>query len=92
MITWRYSGIKDYTVATCKYMLGEARSKFVTIAGPQGGGQLNGDTPKNEVAQEMEKLEQEVLTAVTYGMGYGFTQAKSHSDNPNIIVYNYMIN
>ena len=29
--------IKDYTVATCKYMLGEARSKFATIAGPQGG-------------------------------------------------------
>ena len=36
--------IKDYTLATCKYMLGEARSKFATIAGPQGGGQLNGDT------------------------------------------------
>jgi len=65
--------IKDYTVATCKYMLGEARSKFATIAGPQGGGQLNGDTLKNEAAQEMEKLEQEVSTAVPGGMGYGFT-------------------
>ena len=41
--------IKDYTVATCKYMLGEARSKFATIAGPQGGGQLNGDTPKTKL-------------------------------------------
>ena len=60
--------IKDYTVATCKYMLGEARSKFATIAGPQGGGQLNGDTLKNEAAQEMEKLEQEVSTAVPGGM------------------------
>ena len=29
--------IKDYTLAKCKYMLGEARSKFATIAGPQGG-------------------------------------------------------
>ena len=28
--------IKDYTLAKCKYMLGEARSKFATIAGPQG--------------------------------------------------------
>ena len=65
--------IKDYTVATCKYMLGEARSKFATIAGPQGGGQLNGATLKNEAAQEMEKLEQEVSTAVPGGMGYGFT-------------------
>ena len=35
--------IKDYTLAKCKYMLGEARSKFATIAGPQGGSTLNGD-------------------------------------------------
>ena len=28
--------IKDYTLAKCKFMLGEARSKFATIAGPQG--------------------------------------------------------
>ena len=27
--------IKDYTVATCKFMLGEARSKFAQIAGPK---------------------------------------------------------
>ena len=65
--------LKDYTVATCKYMLGEARSKFATIAGPQGGGQLNGDTLKSEAQQEMEKLEQEVSTAVPGGMGYSFT-------------------
>ena len=65
--------IKDYTLATCKYMLGEARSKFATIAGPQGGGQLNGDTLKNEAAAEIEKLEQEVSTAIPGGMGYGFT-------------------
>jgi len=65
--------IKDYTLAKCKYMLGEARSKFATIAGPQGGGQLNGDTLKNEAAAEIEKLEQEVSTAIPGGMGYGFT-------------------
>ena len=65
--------LKDYTVATCKYMLGEARSKFATIAGPQGGGQLNGDSLKSEAQQEMEKLEQEVSTAVPGGMGYGFS-------------------
>ena len=65
--------IKDYTLATCKYMLGEARSKFATIAGPQGGGQLNRDTLKNEAAAEIEKLEQEVSTAIPGGMGYGFT-------------------
>ena len=66
------SWIRDYTLAVSKHMLGEARSKFATIAGPQGGGQLNGDTLKNEAAQEMEKLEAEVATAVPGGSGYSF--------------------
>jgi len=64
--------IKDYTLASCKYMLGEARSKFATIAGPQGGSTLNGNDLKSEAQQEMEKLEQEVSTQVTGGKGYGF--------------------
>ena len=65
--------IKDYTLATCKYMLGEARSKFATIAGPQGGSTLNGDALKNEAMQEIEKLENDVGLAVAGGTGYGFT-------------------
>ena len=65
--------IKDYTLASCKYMLGEARSKFATIAGPQGGSTLNGDTLKAEAQTEMEKLEVEVSMAVAGGVGYGFT-------------------
>ena len=64
--------VKDYTLASCKYMLGEARSKFATIAGPQGGSTLNGDTLKAEAQAEMEKLEAEVSTAVPGGTGYGF--------------------
>lgn len=64
--------IKDYTLAACKYMLGEARSKFATIAGPQGGSTLNGDSLKSEAQQEMEKLEQEVSQAVAGGTGYSF--------------------
>jgi hypothetical protein len=64
--------IKDYTLASCKYMLGEARSKFATIAGPQGGSTLNGDTLKAEAQAEMEKLEAEVSLAVPGGVGYGF--------------------
>jgi len=64
--------IKDYALAMCKMMLGEARSKFATIAGPQGGGQLNGDALKAEAQAEMEKLEQEISTAVAGGTGYGF--------------------
>jgi len=65
--------IKDYTLAACKYMLGEARSKFATIAGPQGGSALNGDALKQEAAAEMEKLELELTMAVAGGTGYGFT-------------------
>ena len=65
--------IKDYTLASCKYMLGEARSKFATIAGPQGGSTLNGDALKNEAMQEIEKLESDVALSVAGGTGYGFT-------------------
>jgi hypothetical protein len=65
--------IKDYTLAGCKYMLGEARSKFATIAGPQGGSALNGDALKQEAAAEMEKLELELTMQVAGGVGYGFT-------------------
>ena len=64
--------LKDYTLASCKFMLGEARSKFATIAGPQGGSTLNGDTLKAEAQAEMEKLETEVAMAVPGGTGYGF--------------------
>lgn len=64
--------IKDYTLAGCKYMLGEARSKFATVAGPQGGSTLNGDNLKAEAQAEMEKLEEEVKTQVPGGVGYSF--------------------
>ena len=64
--------IKDYTLAVCKYMLGEARSKFATIAGPQGGSTLNGDNLKAEAQGEMEKLENEVAMNMAGGNGYGF--------------------
>ena len=64
--------IKDYTLASCKYMLGEARSKFSTIAGPGGGTTLNGDTLKAEAQAEMEKLEDDLAMAVAGGTGYGF--------------------
>jgi hypothetical protein len=65
--------IKDYTLATAKFMLGEAREKFATIAGPQGGTSLNGSQLKSEALAEMEKLDKEVSTAVPGGVGYGFT-------------------
>jgi hypothetical protein len=65
--------IKDYTLAGCKYMLGEARSKFATIAGPQGGSALNGETLKAEAQAELEKLQSDLSLQVGGGVGYGFT-------------------
>lgn len=46
--------IRDYMVANCKYMIGEAREKFGTIAGPQGGGTLNGTAMKSEAQTQMD--------------------------------------
>jgi hypothetical protein len=52
--------IKDYAFAYSKLMLGEARSKFSTIAGPQGGTTLNGDQLKSDALVEMERLEEDL--------------------------------
>jgi len=48
--------IKDYMVANCKMIIGEAREKFATIAGPQGGGSLNGTAMKAEAKEAMTDL------------------------------------
>jgi hypothetical protein len=48
--------IKDYMVANCKMIIGEAREKFSTIAGPQGGGSLNGQQMKTEAQAQMDSL------------------------------------
>jgi hypothetical protein len=47
--------IRDYMVANCKLIIGEAREKFSTIAGPQGGGTLNGAAMKAEAQASMDK-------------------------------------
>jgi len=46
--------IKDYMTAACKMIIGEAREKFSTIAGPQGGGSLNGAAMKAEAQAQMD--------------------------------------
>ena len=53
--------LRDYALATCKIMLGEAREKFATIASPQGGTQLNGTALKSEGKSEIEVLEQDLI-------------------------------
>jgi hypothetical protein len=65
-----YAGqwLKDYTLATCKLMLGEARSKFGSIAGPGSGGiTLNGTALLTDGKAEIEKLDKEIQEMVTGG-------------------------
>lgn len=57
----------DYTLAVCKGMIGEARSKFATIAGPQGGSSLNGADMKTASKEEMTTLEKELENLVPGG-------------------------
>lgn len=64
--------IYDYTLANCKLILAQAREKFATIAGPQGGSSLNGSALKAEATAEIEKLEKEIETQVSGGQGYHF--------------------
>jgi len=56
--------IRDYMVANCKLIIGEAREKFGTIAGPQGGGTLNGTAMKAEAQVSMDKLIEELKNYV----------------------------
>jgi len=60
---WLY----DYTLATCKMMLGEARSKFGSIAGPGSSITLNGNDLKSAGKEEIEKLEKEIGDMVPGG-------------------------
>ena len=64
--------IRDYTLAVCKTMLGEARGKFSTIAGPQGGTTLNGDALKNDGTAEMERLDNEIGNFAEGGTPHSF--------------------
>jgi hypothetical protein len=71
-----YAGIwlKDYALANCKIMLGEAREKFGTIASPQGGTTLNGTAIKSEGLAMIEKLELELVTNVDNQQPMWFTR------------------
>ena len=69
-----YAGqwIKDYTLAQCKMMIGQAREKFASIAGPQGGTALNGPALKAEAQAEMDQLIVDLTTSVAGGGGYSW--------------------
>jgi hypothetical protein len=56
--------LQDYAYSFAKRIVGEARSKFNTIPGPQGGTSLNGEALKTEAQAEMDKLEEEIKTYI----------------------------
>jgi hypothetical protein len=58
---YSYGWLKDYAIATCKLIMGEARGKFQSLGGPQGGVSLNGDALKAEAKEDMERLENEIV-------------------------------
>jgi hypothetical protein len=52
--------LKDYTLATAKMMLGQARSKFGSIAGPGSPITLNGNALIAEAKEELVALDKEI--------------------------------
>ena len=59
--------IGDWVYATLKGIMGEAREKFATIAGPAGGSSLNGAALKGECKELQERLLDELKRYVDYG-------------------------
>ena len=55
-----YPWIKDYSLAQSKLMLGEARGKYATVAGPQGGTTLNGEQLKADALAELAQLDEDI--------------------------------
>lgn len=52
--------IQDYAYSFAKRILGEARSKYSTVAGPSGGITLNGTALLAEAKEEMDDLEEQL--------------------------------
>lgn len=59
-----YPWLQEYALAFCKSILGQARGKFASIAGPQAGTQLNGAALLAEAQAEMEQLEKDLANYV----------------------------
>lgn len=59
--------IQDYALAFVMIAIGNAREKFSTIAGPQGGSSLNGAALKQEGQALMERLDEDIKNYVDGG-------------------------
>jgi hypothetical protein len=56
--------LRDFMLAVCKMIIGEAREKFASIAGPQGGSTLNGAAMKAEAQAQMDTKIAELVNYV----------------------------
>ena len=63
--------IRDYTLAWCQRMLGEAYSKYNTLAGPQGGTTLKGQQLMDESKATIERLEKDIDLYIDNAMPLG---------------------
>lgn len=59
-----YPWLQEYALAFSKSILGQARGKFSSLAGPQGGTQLNGAALLAEANEEMKQLEEDLKNYV----------------------------
>ena len=66
--------IGDFVLAVLKGIIGEAREKFATIAGPGGGTSLNGAAMKAESKQLQEALIDELKRYVDYSQPLTWVQ------------------
>jgi len=69
---YSYPWLKEYTLAKCMMMLGEARSKFATLPGPQGGTSLNGTDLLTRGQAKIDALELEITNYMTGETGMWF--------------------
>jgi hypothetical protein len=58
--SYAFPWIQEFSYSFCKMLLGQAYSKFASIAGPQGGTSLNGAAMVQEAQAEMEKLQEDL--------------------------------
>jgi hypothetical protein len=66
--------IGDYILAILKSIIGEAREKYGTIAGPGGGTSLNGAAMKAEAKADQERLINELKSYVDYSQPLTWVQ------------------
>jgi hypothetical protein len=66
--------IRDWTFAQCLSILGEAREKFASIAGPGGGTTLNGAALKSEAKEMQATLLEDLKRYVDYSQPLTWVQ------------------